>query len=352
MIQLEKIKVNKDSSIRKAIKIMDDEGLGFIYIVNEHNEIIGVVSDGDFRRAILNSVNLDASITSIMNKNFIFLNKDYEIDEIKKIFKNNAIKHIPILEGKTVIDIITEESIYGYERSKSNDKIDLPVVIMAGGLGTRLNPFTRILPKPLIPIGEKTILEIIIDKFRDYGVNHFYLSVNNKSKIIKSYFEELAPNYKITYLYEDKPLGTAGSLRQLYKKIKGSFILTNCDVIIKTDYNDIIKHHFEKCNDITLVVSLKYYNIPYGICKIEEGGSLIEIEEKPEYVFLVNTGMYIIKSDILKYIPENELFHITNLIEKVKSENGRVGVYPVNDSSWIDVGEWIEYKKAVEMLKL
>ena len=218
---------------------------------------------------------------------------------------------------------------------------------MAGGKGTRLDPFTRILPKPLIPLGEKTVIEIIIDSFVECGVGKFYISVNYKSKIIKSYFEELNPPYAIEYIHEDKPLGTAGSLRYLRGNLETSLIVTNCDVIIKADYRDIVEHHLANRNDITLVASLKNYNIPYGVCDIENGGVLIRIQEKPEYNFLVNTGIYLLRPETLELIPENEFFDITHLIEKAKGAGGKIGVYPISDKSWIDTGEWAEYKNAI-----
>jgi len=186
----------------------------------------------------------------------------------------------------------------------------------------------------------------------EYQVECFYLSVNHKANIIKSYFEELNPEYNLEYLYEDKPLGTVGALKQLEGKIKDNLILTNCDIIIDTDYCDLYKHHIKNKNDITLVASVKHYNIPYGICKIENGGTLINIKEKPEYDFLVNTGMYVLNSDILQYIPKNEFFHITHLIEKIKKMGRKVGVYPISENSWVDTGEWAEYKKAVEKIRI
>ena len=230
--------------------------------------------------------------------------------------------------------------------------IDLPVVIMAGGKGTRLDPFTKILPKPLMPIGDKTVVEMIIESFVEYGIKLFYLSVNYKSKIIKSYFEELNPPYRVEYIYEDKPLGTAGSLKTLYGKLNGSLLVTNCDIIVKTDYADLVDFHFENKNDITLVASLKNYNIPYGVCEIENGGLLTRIMEKPEFNFLVNTGMYVLQAETLELIPDNELFHITHLIETVKEKGGRIGVFPISENAWIDTGQWAEYKKALQQLNL
>jgi NDP-sugar pyrophosphorylase family protein len=223
---------------------------------------------------------------------------------------------------------------------------------MAGGKGTRLDPFTRVLPKPLIPLGEKTVIEHIIDSFLEFGVSKFYLSVNEKSKIIKSYFEELTPSYSMTYIEESKPLGTAGSLRYLYPELKDSLVVTNCDVIIKTDYAELVEFHERNANDITVVGSVKNFNIPYGICEIANGGTLVCIREKPEYNFLVNTGLYVLRSDALGLIPESELFHMTQLIERVRESGGKVAVFPVSDKAWIDTGQWAEYREALKQLQV
>lgn len=345
--------VSAASTIREAIKIMDKGGIGLVCVNNDEGKLTGIVTDGDFRRAILQDISLDEKIIEVANRNFKYLEVGYSQEEANQIFRGTIVKQIPIIDvnGK-LFDVITEEDFYGIKKIKENKKIDCAVVIMAGGKGTRLDPFTRILPKPLIPIGDKTILEMIIDKFVRYEVNHFYLSVNHKAKIIKSYFEELNPTYKITYLHEDRPLGTIGAIKQLEKFVQNEILLTNCDIIIEADYYDVIQHHRINCNDITIVASLKNYSIPYGVCEIENGGSLVRIQEKPEYGVLVNTGMYIINPDVLQYIPGNELFHATHLIEKIKALNKKIGVYPISEKSWSDTGEWMEYKKAISKYEM
>lgn len=340
------------TSIKDAIKKLDKGGIGFICVINDSNKVIGIVTDGDFRRAILNEVNLNNNILTIANRNYKYLYEDFTEVQLKNIFENTVIKQVPIIDKEGQLKkVITEESFYGIENRKSKNIINAEVVIMAGGKGTRLDPFTRILPKPLIPIGDKTILEIIIERFTDYGLSHFFISVNHKAKIIKSYFEEINPNYKISYLHEEKPLGTVGALKQLEGFSEREILLTNCDIIIKADYADLLKHHKEHKNDITIVASLKHYNIPYGICEIENGGKLLNIKEKPEYDLLVNTGMYVLNPNVLRLIPQDEFFHITNLIEKIKSTH-KIGIYPISEESWIDTGEWAEYKNAVNKMSL
>ncbi|MDH3469336.1 MAG: sugar phosphate nucleotidyltransferase, partial [Gammaproteobacteria bacterium] len=183
-----------------------------------------------------------------------------------------------------------------------------------------------------------------------HGVSEFYLSINYKSKIIKSYFDELNPQYEVAFVYEDKPLGTAGSLSKLKDKITGNFFVTNCDVIARTDYAELLEVHDNAKNDITIVASLKNYRIPYGICEISNGGELKEIREKPEYNFLVNTGVYAVRSHVIDLVPDNSFFHLTDLIEAVKASGGKVGVYPISDHAWLDTGEWGEYRSAVAQL--
>jgi dTDP-glucose pyrophosphorylase len=340
------------SRVRDALKQLEETERKTLFVVDNAKRLVGTLTDGDIRRWILGEGGLDGMVENICNTNPCVANGDYEVEQIKKEMLEKKIGSIPVLNAnREVVDVLFWENIFGEGfLLKQTRPIELPVVIMAGGKGTRLDPFTKILPKPLIPLGDKTVIEIIIDSFVKCGVGKFYISVNYKSKIIKSYFEELNPAYEIEYIHEDKPLGTAGSLRYLCGKLATSLIVTNCDVIIRADYREIVDHHFSDGNDITLVASLKNYSIPYGVCQIESGGRLSRIQEKPEYNFLVNTGMYILKPETLDLIPEGEFFHITHLIEKVQGAGGSIGVYPISDKSWIDTGEWIEYKNALRQL--
>jgi NDP-sugar pyrophosphorylase family protein len=252
-----------------------------------------------------------------------------------------------------VVDYATREDAFNGDESRSKlpSRLQIPVVIMAGGKGTRLEPFTRILPKPLVPIGEKTVIEIIMTRFQDFGLDHFYISINHMSKIIKAYFEERQLKCKISYLEEDEPLGTAGSLRLLQGKVEGPIFVSNCDNIIETDYANLHAFHMENRYDITLVASLKEFNIPYGVCEVEKSGSLSIIREKPEYNFLVNTGLYIVNDNLIRTIPEKTTYHMTDLINSVKKAGGNVGVYPIGDNSWIDIGAWSEYRNAINTLE-
>lgn len=332
---------------------LEDTAQKILFVVSDGGFLVGTLTDGDIRRWILAGGDLHDSIENVCNKEPYRVEQGYDLSHVRKLMLENTIGCVPVVsDTNRVVDLLFWESVFtdGSEH-KPPRPIDLPVVIMAGGKGTRLDPFTRVLPKPLIPLGDKTVIERIIDSFLRFGVSTFYLSVNNKSRIIKSYFEELNPSYAVKYIEEDSPLGTAGSLRYLCDSLDGSLIVTNCDIILDTDYSELVDFHNGNENDITIVVSLKNYHIPYGICEIADGGELVRITEKPEYNFLVNTGMYVLRGEVLCLIPENEMFHMTHLIERVKETGGKVAVFPVSDKAWLDTGEWAEYRKALKQFE-
>jgi len=352
--QLEQILIDKKASLKDAMKQLDKTAEKILFVVEDNNKLLGSLTDGDIRRWILNGGGLSDSAGDVCFQGTYFVEENYSVAKVKNEMIKRRIVYVPVInKSREIIEFLVWNKVFdGKITRKVSNKLDVEVVIMAGGKGTRLDPFTKILPKPLIPIGNKTILEIIIERLTEFNVNKFYVSVNYKANIIKSYFDELRPDYEINYIYEENPLGTVGALSKLTGKINKTVLLTNCDIIIETDYFDLYNHHIKNENDVTVVASIKNYNIPYGICEIENGGILLNIKEKPEYEFLVNTGMYVLNPDVIKYIPKNEFFHMTHLIEKVKELGLKVGVYPISEDSWIDIGEWNEYKKSLEKLKI
>ena len=273
-------------------------------------------------------------------------------EQVRNHMLNGNLGCVPVVNSSREIVrlLFWKEMFQGGVAIKPKRRLNLPVVIMAGGQGTRLAPFTSVLPKPLIPVGDRTVIEVIIDQFLPYGLDRFHLSVNYKSKILKSFFEELAPSYSVAYLEEKEPRGTAGSLRELYSPTPDHLIVTNCDIVIQADYADLVSFHADNNYDLTLVASLKDYHIPYGVCELEKGGSLGRITEKPQYSFLVNTGMYVVRRDRLDLIPENARCDMTDFIARIKEAGGRIGVFPIGENAWVDTGEWTEYRKALENL--
>jgi len=349
---IDKFVINSQLEVRQAMKKLDDSDRKILFVVQDNLLLFGALADGDIRRWILSGNSLDEPVENVCNKKPIFFGDNYTLDDIKNSMLEYQIQSIPIVDQeKRIIDILFWDSVFQEEdHFEIKSDLDMPVVIMAGGAGTRLEPFTKILPKPLIPIGERSVIEVVIDRFREYGIEKYYISLFHKAKMIKAYFDELASTYTINYLEESKPLGTAGVLSQLQNSIKGSLFLTNCDTIINCNYKDLVEFHEKNNYDITLVGSMINYRIPYGICEIENEGKLISLKEKPEYSYLVSTGMYVLRETALKYIPHNEYFNMTDLINRVRQNDGTIGVYPISEKSWLDTGEWQEYKKTLEQL--
>jgi NDP-sugar pyrophosphorylase family protein len=259
----------------------------------------------------------------------------------------NKIEAIPIVDTEhRVSDIFIWSNLF--DGSKRHvEKIDVPVVIMAGGKGERLDPFTKIFPKALIPVGEKPIVEVIMDRFSQCGVKEFYLSVNYKGAMIKSYFENTKLPYDVAFIWEKEFLGTAGSLSLLGEGFPSTFFVSNCDILVDADYTDILRFHKKNENDLTMIGSFRHHVIPYGVIEFSTNGAVKEISEKPEYDFSVNTGVYVMEKTILAYIPKDKLFHVTQLIQELLKGDKRVGVYPVSEKSYIDIGQWEKYRENV-----
>jgi len=345
------ISVESNITIRQAMKALDKTAEKCLLVVDENKKLLGTLTDGDLRRSILSGAKFSEDISNSYNtKPTILIQDKYSHEEAKQIMQDLKLDLIPVIdENHLVVDFFTWSGLSGESQPKKSLG-DVPVVIMAGGRGTRLEPFTKILPKPLVPVREKPIIEHIIERFTDIGCTNFYMTVNYKSKILKAYFEELQPDYQAHFVEEKEPRGTAGSLHFLDGKFNQSFFVTNCDIIIKTDYTSLYEFHQKGGYDITLVASAKEYAIPYGTCELNGKGHLSHINEKPIYDFLINTGLYVMSPEVLKLIPENKFYHITHLIEDAKNKGKNVGVFPIDDDAWIDVGEWTEYRQALDLL--
>lgn len=349
-MNLEEIFVKIDISIREAIRKLDITARKILLVV-EDDILVGTVTDGDIRRWILKNGNLNFEVHNIMNKSPISLGMK-EMHLAKELMKKKAIESIPIVDDNNrVIDIVFWNDDLDLAVNKYK-KISAPVVIMAGGKGTRLYPYTKILPKPLIPIGDSSITERIINRFTKFGCRDFYFTVNYKKNMIKAYFDDLEKNYEISYVEEEKFLGTGGSLSLLRDKIDETFFVSNCDILVDANYVDILNYHKENNNLITIVTSLKNYRIPYGVIKLGDNGQVSGTTEKPEFDYLVNTGFYILEPETLNDVPKNTFFHITDLINKYIEEGKKVGTYPITENAWLDMGELKEMDRMIERLEL
>ena len=328
---MKNIFINMEISILEAFKVLDETAEKCLLITDKNKKLLGTITDGDLRRAILNGKKFSEPIKNCCNRNPVSIDhRSYNDKLAAKLLVDKNLTLIPVTNQKhQVVDYITWSNFKdGYKDKIKNSLSGIPVLIIAGGKGSRLKPFTKILPKPLIPINEVPILEHITNQFTAYGISKFYISVNYKSKIIKAYFEDLNPSYEVSFIEEKKPLGTIGSLHYLDGIINQPCFISNCDILIKSDYEKILNHHRDGKYDLTLVVSAKEHTIPYGTCELNNDGSLLRITEKPKFDFLINTGFYIINPDIISYIPKDEFYHITDLIEELSKKGKKIGVFP------------------------
>lgn len=332
-MEISKFCVFENASLIEVMEKINENSYGIVFVINKKNQLIGVITDGDIRRYILANGNLDSNASRIMNKEpkFTFYKEKIKSYELMDNYK---IHTVPILNGNhQIIDII-------FDSNKTEKmKLDIPVVIMAGGKGTRLYPYTQILPKPLIPINDKTITEIIMDQYQSFGCEKFTMIINYKKELIKAFFNDEDKDYDVSFVEEKEFLGTAGGLKLLVNKINGTFFLNNCDVLIEEDYSEILKYHRQSKNIITLVCALKKEIIPYGTIKTDETGQIKELKEKPNFDFLINTGLYIIEPEIFDEIPDNTFIHITDVIQNCIDKGFNVGVYPISEECWMDMGQ-------------
>ena len=351
----EKIKrriITADKTIIQTMKMMDD-AFTKLLLVFDGEEFLGIITNGDLQRAIIAHIPFDTPISRIVRREGkLYAHVDDDREKIKEWMLSKRAELMPILDNEEqLVDVIFWDDMLADTQAVDNrPKIDLPVVIMAGGKGTRLQPITNVIPKPLVPIGEKTILEVIMDQFESIGCHKFYMSVNYKADMIKYYMSQLDHRYNIEFFIEDKPLGTIGSVSLLKGKIKTPFFVSNCDSINEQDYRDVWDYHVKNHNDMTIVTMVKSLKIPYGVIETGENGLMTALKEKPEQTYQVNTGVYILNPELIEEIPQGDFFHITHLMEKVQNRGGRVGCFPVSEHSWKDMGEWPEYLKMIGVL--
>lgn len=339
-------------SVVEAMAKIDHNVRGILFVLNEQQELIGSVTDGDIRRWLIKTGDLNATIDHYMNRSPKFLLENHR-EQAFTYMKEQVIKAVPILnEHRHMIDIIFAEETIGISKANDDSLKNTKVIIMAGGKGTRLYPYTKILPKPLIPIGEVPILERIIHKFCDYGISQYYLTVNYKKGMIKSYFAEINPVYKLHYIEEDQPLGTAGSIKLIPEEFTEPVIITNCDTLIDVNYEKVMAYHITSNNALTIVSALKHIVVPYGVMYSKEHGVVTAMEEKPKLSYFINTGLYVLDPILIKKIPDNTMFHMTQLAQLLMNEGYQVGMYPISEDAFLDMGEFEEMKRMEQKLKL
>ncbi len=348
-MNIQDIIINEEISVRQAAKVLDKTAKQ-VLLITEDNKLKAVLTDGDIRRWILKSGDLSAPVKEIANYSPKYITET-ERYKAKRLMKEYSISSIPVVSIEGEVKSIIFWNDLDMSSVEKKPSLDIPVVIMAGGLGTRLYPYTKILPKPLIPIGDIPIVERIINRFKGFGCNEYYLTVNYKKNMIKAYFEEVVKNYNIYYIEEDKPLGTGGSLYFLKDKIKSTFFVSNCDILIDSDYEAMYDYHKENKNFITMVCAVKNMVIPYGVVNLNSEGNIQSMVEKPEYSFLTNTGMYIIEPEALQLIKEDTFIHLPDIAKECMDKGMKVGVYPITERAWMDMGQPDEMEEMMKRLE-
>ena len=346
-MQLSDYIIGKDCSIIDAMQKINSNSKGVVYVCEEQI-LCGSITDGDIRRHLISGGSIGDGVTTIMNTSPSFCVAE-DSDTVQSIMLQKNIRSMPVLDEKNrIIDVIFINETVETNRQQLNT----PVVIMAGGKGTRLYPYTQILPKPLIPIGEKTITEHIMSRFEEYGCRHFDLIVNYKKNFIKSYFLDNEDTFDIDFVEEKEFLGTGGGLKLLEGKYEDTFFMTNCDILIEEDYAKILEYHKDSNNTITMVCAEKNMVIPYGTVEVSEKGKAIALKEKPSLSFVTNTGFYVIEPDFLGMIPENTFVHITDVIQKCIDIGKNVGVYTISEEKWLDMGQMEEMERMRQKLNI
>ena len=338
--------IEENNSILEAMQLLDKNAKKILF-VQKNGVLLATVTDGDIRRWILKNGDLQAKVKNAANYEPQYLYEGQSHLALP-IMKEYGIDAIPILDERHVIKEIV--FLNNPEQKQAEFDIDIPVVMMAGGLGARLSPYTNILPKPLIPIGDYPIAEHIIKRFCTYGCRQFYMIVNYKRNMIKAYFDELKKDYSLEFVVEEKPLGTGGGISLLKGQIQETFILTNCDILIDDDLTKAYEQHHESGNLITMICSLKNFAIPYGVVHIGEGGTIESMQEKPQMSFFTNTGCYFVEPEVLESLAYNEPIDFPAIIEKFVAEGRRVGVYPIGEEAWLDMGQLDELEKMKKRL--
>ena len=354
--KLHSLLIRPATTLKNAMQKLSETGERILFVTNDDKKLLGTVTDGDIRGGIIQGVPLSVSVESIMASTFLsveahdpgFRRKG------KALMQQYKIEQIPVLaQDGTILDVLlwldflaSEAELNGHE---AREPLHIPVVVMAGGKGSRLEPFTKILPKPLIPVGNKPIIEHIMDRFHQYGVQRFLVIVNYKKEMIKSYFAENGSPYSIDFIEEEQYYGTAGGLGLLKGVLEETFVVTNCDTLLEGNYRDVLDWHNNHHNFLTIVGAHKEIVLPYGVLDMQNS-AFMGIREKPKFDLFINSGTYFCQPEVLAMIREQEHLDMDKLLDRIKTlHQDKIGVYPHWDG-WCDIGQWDEYRETVKKL--
>lgn len=331
--------VRETVSVHQAIEQIDKMNKKATLVVDSQMKLLGIFTDGDMRRYILKNGDLSSNITLAMNRSPVVFRTSVEA---KKEARKKSMVVYPVVNEEGILTDVVFNNTREEKNRISSALRGVPLVIMAGGKGTRLYPYTKILPKALIPINDYTISELIIQNFCKYGCEDVHFILKDKANMIKAYFNDLDKKYNVSYVQEKEFLGTGGGLSLLKGKIHSTFIVSNCDILINDDLECIYRTHKRNENKITCVCAMKKMEIPYGVIKSDERGKISEITEKPQLSFLVNTGVYVLEPEVIDSLIDGEFIHLTDIAKKYIEKGEKVGVFPIAEEAWFDMGQFSE----------
>jgi dTDP-glucose pyrophosphorylase/predicted transcriptional regulator len=334
------ILASKDDSIISILELLDKTALQFVVMADEQDHILGTVTDGDIRRGLLKGVGLQDPVSKVMNTSPTTCLVTHPKKDIMKIMKDNDFHYLPLVDKENRIQEILNLNDINQVEVKENY-----VIIMAGGMGTRLAGLTSNCPKPMLKVGGKPILETIIENFKEHGFYKFIISVHYMSEVIENYFKDGKEfGVQIQYLREKQRLGTAGAL-SLYNATNDlPFIVMNADLLTKINFTTLLNFHMENKNAATMCLRQYEHQIPFGVVTTNND-LIIRIEEKPIRIYFVNGGIYVISASAKAHIPENTFYDMPTFLEKLIELDEKVGAFPFYDY-WIDIGRIDDFEKA------
>lgn len=341
MLNYNDITLESSTAIREAMRVLDKGSLRIALVCDSGQRLLGTVTDGDIRRGLLNDADMQDPISNVMNSTPVCVLESSSAEERLKLMKEKDLLAIPVVDNSGYI-VGVETLTQALKPKKHNN----PVFIMAGGFGTRLQPLTDHCPKPMLRVGDKPMLEHLIDQFIKYGFHDFYISTHYLPEIIQEYFGDGSKwNVSIQYVHEDEPLGTGGALGLLPEsRSKLPLIMMNGDVLTKLNYAELLKHHEKHAFDATLCVREDEHYVPFGV--IETENQLItDMIEKPTYRYKINTGIYVLNPEVVDSVQKNQRIDMPTLLEQHRVNNKRIGTYTSYDY-WLDIGQLKDYQKA------
>lgn len=334
------ILITPDTPMAKAIEIIDRAGLQIALVVDENGKLLGTVTDGDIRRAILKHLGLDEAVARVMNPAPCFVYRTQSRENAILLMKSKKVHQVPVLdEEHRVVGLEIADELLAFPLR------DNWVVLMAGGLGRRLQPLTENCPKPLLKVGDKPVLETILESFIEQGFRHFYIAVNYKAEMIIKHFGDGSRwAVQIKYLHEKKPLGTAGALGLLPARPQEPLLLMNGDILTRINYGKLLDFHQKNQTEATICIKEYHNQIPYGVVTVRKS-RLRKIEEKPLQKCFINGGLYVFNPSVLAYIPAGSYLDVPALFKTLLDDGKDIAVFPIREY-WIDIGRFDDYERA------